>query len=183
MDSHQSEPRSAPSQPGEGRRVRPPGRQNPDTPRSPLRSARVGRKLQDRPTRLLRVRLGPPGLQTRVPGRPPVRPQSQAPGVKPRPEQPPPQRRSCDCLRQAAESRIPARAPTVGHDSSPGFQVRPGPYLQGQRHLRPTVPAVAVAAVTAPGSVTPLIKTTTCSRVSAAGRRRPAGRRSACRNS
>lgn len=65
-------------------------------------------------------------------------------------------------------------------DSSPGVQTHPGPYLRGQRRLRPEAPAVVVAADTVPSAVTPLIKTTTCSRASAAGRRRPAERRSAC---
>lgn len=74
------------------------------------------------------------------------------------------------------------RTATVGADSPPWVQTRPGPYLKGQRHLRPTALAVAVAAVTTPRAVTPLIKTT-CSQASAAGKRRPAGRRGACRDS
>ena len=74
------------------------------------------------------------------------------------------------------------RTATVGADSPPGVQTRPGPYLKVQRRRRPTALAVAVAAVTTPRAVTPLIKTT-CSQASAAGRRRPAGRRGACRDS
>lgn len=74
------------------------------------------------------------------------------------------------------------RTATVGADSPPWVQTRPGPYLKGQRHLRPTALAGAVAAVRTPRAVTPLIKTT-CSQASAAGRRRPAGRRGACRDS
>lgn len=101
----------------------------------------------------------------------------QAAGVELRAQ---PQRRPRECLRQAYEPRVPARALTGGRDCSPGAQTHPGPYLKGQRHLRPKVPAVAVALVTAPSPVTPLIKTTTCSQASAPERRRPAARRSAC---
>lgn len=109
-------------------------------------------------------------------------------GVSPRPSSPcqgspPPQRSPRLCLRQTAQQRVPDRAPTGGRDSSPGVPTCPGPYLNKQRHLRPTVLTVAVAAVTAWSTVTPLLKTTTCLQAFAAGRRRPAGRRSACRDS
>lgn len=103
----------------------------------------------------------------------------QAPGVEPLSGQPQLQRRPHECLCQAA-TPLAVRAPTGGRDSFPRVQTRPGPYLKGQRHLCPNALAVAVAVVTAPSAVTPLIKTTTCSEASAAGRRWPAGRRSAC---
>lgn len=181
-DSHQSRPRSAqasllkvgspgPSAPPIPWYAAPVRRQGseaarpPDpTPQGPARAWRAAASRSE-------TTLAP------APARSQPRPSSPCQGS------PQPQRRPRLCLRQTTQQRVPDRAPTGGRDSSPGVPTCPGPYLNKQRHLRPTALTVAVAAVTAWSTVTPLLKTTTCSQAFAAGRRWPAGRRSACRDS